>query len=235
MRKRTPIAEDTSRTPFACAKCGKPHVTRHGGRACAGHKSRARDADGKPVPCQLPPQNGEKVCGSHGIGPRARRRNGTRKDPRTTSLTHGGYARPETLALLRDKDLMAAIEHYQEAGAEETYDAIRARALGLADRLTGLSVGKSGAIELDAKEASAMASLLRTAVSAQDGKVKLQRSYTREQVLEIREIDAAAIAEVYRDALAAARAGEPLQDVDPFMLRVAERAREISAARARGG
>lgn len=50
-----------------CSKCGKPHVTKDGRQACAGHKSSSSPKFGEPlIPCQNLPANGTTVCRNHG-------------------------------------------------------------------------------------------------------------------------------------------------------------------------
>jgi hypothetical protein len=46
--------------PSPCSKCGAPHVTHHGHRACSAHRTH----DGKP--CSKPRLAGQEICGSHG-------------------------------------------------------------------------------------------------------------------------------------------------------------------------
>lgn len=50
-----------------CARCGQPHVTRHGTLACSGHLSH-RDDDGNLQPCSNPPITGADKCRYHGAG-----------------------------------------------------------------------------------------------------------------------------------------------------------------------
>ena len=58
--------------------------------------------------------------------------------------------------------------------------------------------------------------------------------YTREQLVELRDICMSAAREVYRDARAESDGGDGLPDEGEFMRRVSARAREISDARAGG-
>jgi hypothetical protein len=57
-----------------CDQCGRQHQTRHGGQACAGHKSKARGG----AACTNAPLTGLEVCRYHGGAPRQVRAAGKR-------------------------------------------------------------------------------------------------------------------------------------------------------------
>lgn len=67
------------------------------------------------VQCRRPARKGYTVCSTHGAGTRRREREGTRKNPRTASVTNGLHAQPDTLAELQqlDPDYKALLEYYR--------------------------------------------------------------------------------------------------------------------------
>jgi len=54
--------------------------------------------------CEKAARKGWTVCGSHGAGYAKREREGTRQNPKTVNVTHGGSTTPATKALLADID-----------------------------------------------------------------------------------------------------------------------------------
>lgn len=48
-----------------CARCGRPHVTRHGGPSCKGHLSKNHPTN-PGGPCTKPPMRGQAICDRHG-------------------------------------------------------------------------------------------------------------------------------------------------------------------------